>query len=42
VVRFAEVINEGLEANDLQVSDIDILVTNNLNFSIYSKEIWFE
>jgi 3-oxoacyl-[acyl-carrier-protein] synthase III len=26
VVRFSEVINEGLQANNLQVSDIDMLI----------------
>jgi 3-oxoacyl-[acyl-carrier-protein] synthase-3 len=41
VVRFAEVINEGLEANNLKVSDIDMLIPHqaNLRISVYSKEI---
>lgn len=34
VVRFAEVINEGLEANDLQVSDIDMLIPHQANLRI--------
>jgi 3-oxoacyl-[acyl-carrier-protein] synthase-3 len=34
VVRFAEVINEGLEANDLQVSDIDMLDLHQANLRI--------
>jgi 3-oxoacyl-[acyl-carrier-protein] synthase-3 len=34
VVRFSEVINEGLEANDLQVSDIDLLVPHQANLRI--------
>jgi len=34
VVRFAEVINEGLEANDLQVSDIDLLIPHQANLRI--------
>jgi 3-oxoacyl-[acyl-carrier-protein] synthase-3 len=41
LVRFAEVINEGLEANNLKVSDIDMLIPHqaNLRISVYSKEI---
>jgi 3-oxoacyl-[acyl-carrier-protein] synthase-3 len=38
--RFSEVINQGLEANDLEVSDIDMLVPHQgqfENFSIHSK-----
>src|SRR5690606_21547621 len=31
VVRFSEVINEGLEANDLQISDIDMLIPHQAN-----------
>jgi 3-oxoacyl-[acyl-carrier-protein] synthase-3 len=39
VVRFVEVINEGLEANNLKVSDIDMLIPQaNLRISD-SKEI---
>lgn len=34
VVRFSEVINEGLEANNLQVSDIDMLVPHQANLRI--------
>jgi 3-oxoacyl-[acyl-carrier-protein] synthase-3 len=34
VVRFAEVINEGLEANNLQVSDIDMLIPHQANLRI--------
>jgi len=34
VVRFAEVINEGLEANHLQVSDIDLLIPHQANLRI--------
>ena len=34
VVRFSEVINEGLEANNLQVSDIDMLIPHQANLSI--------
>ncbi len=34
VVRFAEVINEGLEANNLEVSDIDILIPHQANLRI--------
>lgn len=34
VVRFAEVINEGLNANDLQVSDIDMLIPHQANLRI--------
>lgn len=34
VVRFAEVINEGLKANDLQVSDIDMLIPHQANLRI--------
>jgi 3-oxoacyl-[acyl-carrier-protein] synthase-3 len=34
VVRFSEVINEGLQANDLQVSDIDLLVPHQANLRI--------
>ena len=34
VVRFAEVINEGLEANDLKVSDIDMLIPHQANLRI--------
>ena len=34
VVRFPEVINEGLQANNLQVSDIDLLVPHQANLRI--------
>lgn len=34
VVRFAEVINEGLHANNLQVSDIDMLIPHQANLRI--------
>jgi 3-oxoacyl-[acyl-carrier-protein] synthase-3 len=34
VVRFAEVINEGLEANKLQVADIDMLIPHQANLRI--------
>jgi 3-oxoacyl-[acyl-carrier-protein] synthase-3 len=34
VVRFSEVINEGLVANNLQVSDIDLLVPHQANLRI--------
>lgn len=34
VVRFAEVINEGLEANNLQVSDINMLIPHQANLRI--------
>ena len=34
VVRFAEVIQEGLEANNLQVSDIDMLIPHQANLRI--------
>lgn len=34
VVRFAEVINEGLQANALQVSDIDMLIPHQANLRI--------
>ena len=34
VVRFSEVINEGLTANDLQVSDINLLVPHQANLRI--------
>jgi len=34
VVRFTEVINEGLEANYLQVSDIDMLIPHQANLRI--------
>ncbi|MCF8322126.1 MAG: ketoacyl-ACP synthase III [Flavobacterium sp.] len=34
VARFAEVINEGLEANNLQVSDIDMLIPHQANLRI--------
>ena len=34
VVRFAEVINEGLEANGLAVSDIDMLIPHQANLRI--------
>ena len=34
VVRFAEVIQEGLVANDLQVSDIDMLIPHQANLRI--------
>lgn len=34
VVRFAEVIQEGLEANDLAVSDIDLLIPHQANLRI--------
>src|SRR3970040_217993 len=34
VVRFSEVINEGLEANNLDVSDIDMLIPHQANLRI--------
>ena len=34
VTRFSEVINEGLEANNLQVSDIDMLIPHQANLRI--------
>ena len=34
VVRFSEVINEGLEANNLQVSDINLLIPHQANLRI--------
>ena len=34
VVRFSEVINEGLQAHNLQVSDIDILIPHQANLRI--------
>jgi 3-oxoacyl-[acyl-carrier-protein] synthase-3 len=34
VSRFAEVINEGLQANGLQVSDIDMLIPHQANLRI--------
>ncbi len=34
VVRFSEVINEGLEANGLQISDIDLLIPHQANLRI--------
>lgn len=34
VVRFSEVIMEGLQANDLQVSDIDLLIPHQANLRI--------
>ncbi len=34
VVRFSEVINEGLEANNLSVSDIDMLIPHQANLRI--------
>jgi 3-oxoacyl-[acyl-carrier-protein] synthase-3 len=34
VVRFAEVINEALEANNLGVSDIDMLIPHQANLRI--------
>ncbi|MBK9223751.1 MAG: ketoacyl-ACP synthase III [Flavobacterium sp.] len=34
VVRFSEVIHEGLEANNLQVSDIDMLIPHQANLRI--------
>lgn len=34
VVRFAEVINEGLQANKLEVSDIDMLIPHQANLRI--------
>jgi 3-oxoacyl-[acyl-carrier-protein] synthase-3 len=34
VVRFSEVINEGLEANNLEVSDIDLLIPHQANLRI--------
>lgn len=34
VVRFAEVISEGLQANNLQVSDIDMLIPHQANLRI--------
>jgi 3-oxoacyl-[acyl-carrier-protein] synthase-3 len=39
-VRFAEVINEGLEANNLKVSDIDMLIPHqaNLRFQFIQKK----
>jgi 3-oxoacyl-[acyl-carrier-protein] synthase-3 len=44
VVRFSEVINEGLQANNLQVSDIDMLIPHqaNLRITVYPKEIQFD
>jgi 3-oxoacyl-[acyl-carrier-protein] synthase III len=44
VVRFSEVINEGLQANNLQVSDIDMLIPHQANLRIHSlsKEIQFD
>jgi 3-oxoacyl-[acyl-carrier-protein] synthase III len=44
VVRFSEVINEGLQANNLQVSDIDMLIPHqaNLRISQFIKEIQFD
>jgi 3-oxoacyl-[acyl-carrier-protein] synthase-3 len=41
VVRFAEVINEGLEANNLKVSDIDMLIPHqaNLDFSLFKRNL---
>ena len=34
VVRFSEVINEGLEKNNLKASDIDLLVPHQANLRI--------
>jgi 3-oxoacyl-[acyl-carrier-protein] synthase-3 len=34
VVRFSEVINEALQANNLQVSDIDLLIPHQANLRI--------
>ena len=34
VVRFSEVINEGLQANNLQVSDVDMLIPHQANLRI--------
>jgi 3-oxoacyl-[acyl-carrier-protein] synthase-3 len=34
VVRFSEVINEGLQANNLEVSDIDMLIPHQANLRI--------
>ena len=34
VVRFAEVINEGLQANNLQVNDISMLIPHQANLRI--------
>ena len=34
VVRFSEVINEGLKANNLQISDIDMLIPHQANLRI--------
>ena len=34
IVRFSEVINEGLQANNLQVSDIDMLIPHQANLRI--------
>src|SRR5690606_9394624 len=34
VVRFSEVIHEGLEKNNLEVSDIDMLILHQANFRI--------
>jgi 3-oxoacyl-[acyl-carrier-protein] synthase III len=43
VVRFSEVINEGLQANNLQVSDIDMLIPHQANLrTVYPKEIQFD
>jgi 3-oxoacyl-[acyl-carrier-protein] synthase-3 len=44
VVRFSEVINEGLQANNLQVSDIDMLIPHqaNLRISQFIKRIQFD
>ncbi len=45
VVRFAEVINEGLQANNLEVSDIDMSYSTSSeleNFSVHSEQIQIE
>jgi 3-oxoacyl-[acyl-carrier-protein] synthase-3 len=36
VKRFIEVINEGLEANNLQISDIDLLIPHQANFTYFT------
>jgi 3-oxoacyl-[acyl-carrier-protein] synthase-3 len=44
VVRFSEVINEALEANNLSVSNIDMLIPHqaNLRISQFTKEVWID
>ena len=44
VVKFQEVINEALEANDLSVGDIDLLIPHQANLRIsqfVQKTTWF-